>query len=236
MQGIFMSERLKTMLLMMVLVGAVGMAAHSHAVQRTNLVYAESLDEVALTVDDEEIDLRELAVYVAYQEKKVQQEALVYNPEKPEKYWNAYTNQYFVRSVAEKAVKDMAVHDEIFYRMAVAEGLVLDEAEELYLQNEIMDFFMDLSEEQFARLGVTEDDIEAAMRKIALANKHQSILAQIEGVEYELYDYTGEAYASMLSAHEVKEQDAVWSRISVGSITVNYKKTTVAQGAATEKE
>lgn len=231
-----MKERVRRMLLMLVLAGATGLAAYHNQVQRTDLVYAESLDEVALIVDGEELDLKELAVYIAYQEKKVQQDALVYDSEKPEKYWNAYTNQHFVRSVAEKAVKQMAAHDEIFYQKALAEGLELNDEEEAYLANEILDFFMDLTEEQLERLGVTETDIEVAMRKIALANKYQSILAQVEGLEYELYDYSGVAYDALLVNHTIEEREKVWNRISVGNITVNYKKKTVEQTGATEQK
>jgi len=224
-----MKERLRTTLVLLVLVAATGLAAYRQQVQRTKLVYADSVDLIALTVDDTDISLREMAVYVAYQEKKVQQDALVYDSEKPEKYWNAYTNQHFVRKVAEDAIIDMAAHDEIFYQMAITEGIVLDDAEEIYLANEIGDFFMDLSEEQFLRLGVEESDIETAMRKIALANKYQSVLSQVEGVEYASYDYTGESYEALLGQHVIEENKEVWSRISVGSITVNYKKKSVAQ-------
>lgn len=231
-----MNERLKTTLVLLVLVIATGLAAYKQQVQRTKLVYADSLDMVALTVDEEELDLRDMAVYVALQEKKVQQDALVYNPDKPESYWNAYTNQHFVRAVAENAIKDMAAHDEIFYQMALAEDLELDETEEAYLANEITDFFMDVSEEQMGRLGVTEEDIEASMYKIALANKCQSILSQVENIAYEEYDYTGAAYEALLVEHTVKANKEVWSRISVGSITVNYKKQTVVQTTATEME
>lgn len=218
-----MKERLRTTLILVVLVFVVAIASYQERSRRTDLVYSDSLDMVALTVDGEALDLREMAVYVAYQEKKVQHEALIYDSEKPEKYWNAYTNQHFVRSVAEDAIKDMAAHDEIFYRMAVAEGLELDEAEEAYLANEIMDFFMDLSEEQLARLGVEREDIENGMRKIALANKYQSILSQIEGVEYTEYDHTGEAYAALVAGHTIEENEEVWDRISVGNVTVNYE-------------
>ncbi|MBR2403189.1 MAG: hypothetical protein IKB01_10590 [Lachnospiraceae bacterium] len=231
-----MNERLKTTLVLLVLVVATGLAAYRQQVQRTRLVYADSLDMVALTVDGEEIDLRDMAVYVALQEKKVQQEALVYNPGKPESYWNAYTNQHFVRAVAENAIKDMAAHDEIFYRMAVSEGVELSESEEAYLANELIDFFMDVSDEQMAQLGVEDEDIEAGMYKIALANKYQSILAQMEGVAYEEYDYTGTLYEALLSGHEVSMEKEVWSRIAVGNITVNYKKKTVkaSEDAGTE--
>lgn len=208
---------------MIMLVGVVVMAAYQNQVKRTDLVYADSLEKTALVVDGEPLDLRELAFYIAYQEKYVQQEAVVYDSEKPEKYWNAYTNHHFVRSVAEDAVKEMAVHDEIFYQMAVAEKLELDETEKNYLENEQADFFMDLSKEQLDRLGVTEDDLADTMKKIALANKYQSILSQVEGVEYETYDYTGGLYELLLAEHTVEEKENVWNRISVGNITVNYK-------------
>lgn len=218
-----MREKLRVTFVLLGLVVMLAIAAKQDRERRTDLIYAESLDEVALTVDAVELTLRDIAVYVAYQEKTVQKDAVIYDPENPGKYWNTYTNQYFVRSVAEKAVKDMAAHDEIFYQMAVAENIELDEQEEAYLANEIQDFFMDLTDEQFARLGVTREDIEGAMRKIALANKYQSILSQMEGLYYEDYNYTGVMYELIVEEHEIETNESVWERISIGGITVNYK-------------
>lgn len=190
---------------------------------RQDLVYAESLSEVAVTIDEKELTLYDVAFYVAYQEKKVQKDAIIYNPEKPHKYWNAHTNGQFVRVVAEDAVVDMAVHDEIFYQLACVEELTLDEREEAYLANEVYDFCSDVTAEQLAELGITAEDVEAAMRKIALANKYQSILSQIENVEYTEYDYTGSAYAELIEQYDVVVNEQVWDRISVGNITVNRK-------------
>lgn len=190
---------------------------------RQALVYAEALSETAVTIDERELTLFDVAFYVAYQEKEVQKEAVIYNPEKPHRYWNAHTNGKFVRAVAEQAVIDMAVHDEIFYQLACEDGLVLDEKEELYLANEVSDFCSDVTPEQLAELGVTADDMEAAMRKIALANKYQSILSQIENIDYAEYDYTGSAYEKLLEQYEVTVNEKVWDRVSVGNVTVNYK-------------
>lgn len=217
-----MKRKLRVMVILLMLVAVIAVAAKMDRERKQELIYAESLDVVAVTVDDVELTLRDIAVYVVYQEKTVQKDAVVYDYEKPSKYWNAYTNQYFVRSLAEKSVRNMAVHDEIFYQMALAEGLVLDEQEEAYLLNEQKDFLMDLSKEQMERLGVTEDDLLEALRKIALANKCQSILAQSNGLYYEDYDYTGAVYELMLSEHDVKVDESVWDRIAVGNITVNY--------------
>ena len=211
-------------IILVLLVIVTGIEARRSYENRQALVYSENLSEIAVMVDEKELTLFDMAFYVAYQEKEVQKDAVIYNKEKPYRYWNAHTNGQFVRRVAEQAVVDMAVHDEIFYQMAVLEGLELDTAEEAYLANEILDFCSDVTEEQLARLGVTAEDMKAAMRKIALANKYQSILSQIEGLDYTEYDYTGEEYQVLLEKYEVIVNEKVWSRISVGNITVNYKK------------
>lgn len=217
-----MKRKLRVTVVLLVLVVMLAIAARQDRLRKQELIYAKSLDVVAVTVDDVELTLRDIAVYVAYQEKTVQKDAVVYDYEKPHKYWNTYTNQYFVRSLAEKAVRNMAIHDEIFYQMALEEGLSLDEREEAYLLNEQQDFLMDLSNEQMERLGVTEEELCESMRKIALANKYQSILAQSNGLYYEDYNYTGAVYELILAEHKVKMDESVWDRISVGNITVNY--------------
>lgn len=211
-------------IILVVLVILTGMEAYRTYTNRQALVYAEALSETAVTVDEKELTLFDMAFYVAYQEKEVQKDAVIYNKEKPYRYWNAHTNGQFIRKVAEQAVVDMAVHDEIFYQMAALDGLELDAAEEAYLANEISDFCSDVSEEQLAQLGVTAEDIKAAMRKIALANKYQSILSQMEEVDYTEYNYTGDAYQKLLEKYEVIINENVWDRISIGNITVNYKK------------
>ena len=60
-----MKERLRTTLVLLVLVMATGIAAYKQQVQRTKLVYADSVDLIVLTVDDNEISLREMAFYIA---------------------------------------------------------------------------------------------------------------------------------------------------------------------------
>lgn len=217
-----MRKKLRVTLVLLTLVAMLAVAARQDRIRKKELVFAEALDVVAITVDEVELTLRDIAVYVAYQEKTVQKDAVIYDYEKPHKYWNTYTNQYFVRSLAEKAVYNMAIHDEIFYQMALKEGLSLDEREEAYLFNEQQDFLMDLSEEQRMRLGVSEEELLDSMRKIALANKAQSILAQSNGLYYEDYDYTGAVYELLLDEHKVKVDESVWDRIAVGNITVNY--------------
>ena len=52
-----------------------------------------------------------------------------------------------------------------------------------------------------------------------------SLLVKLtEAVLPEDYNYTGDAYRELISEHVIEENEKVWNRISVGSITVNYKK------------
>lgn len=48
----------------------------------------ESLDEVAAQINDEKLTLRDMGFYVGYEEYQIQQEALVYDPDDPNRYWS----------------------------------------------------------------------------------------------------------------------------------------------------
>lgn len=181
--------------LMMVVAGAFVWRANE---MKSSLVYNESLGKTAAVVDGRELTLTDLAFYVAYQEKTIQEQAIVYDPENTTKYWNVHTSEGFINEVAKKAVVDMAVHDEIFYRLAEENGMTLDAEENAYFENEVSDFCADLEDEQLIALGVTEDTIEESMYKVAVANKYQSLLAEMEDTAYEAYDYDGEAYQKLL--------------------------------------
>ena len=98
-----------------------------------------------------------------------------------------------------------------------------DAEENAYFENEVSDFCADLEDEQLIALGVTEDTIEESMYKVAVANKYQSLLAEMEDTAYEAYDYDGEAYQKLLETHECVSNDEVWERIPLGHITVNQK-------------
>ncbi|MFR6392560.1 MAG: hypothetical protein ACLUN0_06490 [Roseburia sp.] len=95
--------------------------------RRGKIVYRDYLSEDILTVDGEKLQLGDLAMYIAYEELKVEDEAAAYDYYDTNKYWNLHTSGRFVKEVAKTHVIEMAVHDEIFYRQAMAEKLTLDE-------------------------------------------------------------------------------------------------------------
>ena len=210
-----------TAIIVMIVVG-LGFLAYREYESKQDLVFAEALDEVAVTVDGRELTLEDLAFYIAYQEQQIEKAARIYNPEDTGEYWNVYTNHTFLREEGKSTAMNMAVHDEIFYQLAEAEGLELSAEEEQYLANDLYDFWSDLEEEQRMSLGVGEDVLAESMRKIALAEKYQYLLAAMEQKKFEDYSIAGTAYEKMLGEHTYEVKEAVWDRVRFGGVTVNH--------------
>lgn len=189
------------------------------------LVYADSLDEVAVDVNGQDITLRDMAFYIAYDEMKVEEQAEIYNPEDTSRYWNVATNGVFLRVLSKESVIDKAIHDEIFYRMAVNENIELtdeDKQEIADAQNLFWNSIM--YDDKLEKLGVTEDDLNATIRKIGIAQKYQSIYAKEHNKAMEDYDIDAEDYKALLEENEYHIHDDVWDRVQYGEITLEHKK------------
>ena len=186
------------------------------------LVYKDVLDETAVTVDSKVLLVRDMAFYVAYEERTVEDQAEIYNDEDTNAYWNLHINGEFMKVTARKAAMNMAVHDEIFYEMAQAEGISLSEEETATLEQKQSDFWMDLSDEEKERLTVSQDEINEVMGRMALAQKYQNIYAGMQGAGYEDYDFEGDAYLKLKEQHQVVINEKVWDRLDFGNITLNH--------------
>ena len=185
-------------------------------------VYKDVLDETAVTVDSKVLLVRDMAFYVAYEERTVEDQAEIYDDEDTNAYWNLHINGEFMKVTARKAAMNMAVHDEIFYEMAQAEGISLSEEETATLEQKQSDFWMDLSDEAKERLTVSQDEINEVMGRMALAQKYQNIYAGMQGAGYEDYDFEGDAYLKLKEQHQVVINEKVWDRLDFGNITLNH--------------
>lgn len=217
-----MRQKLRFTAVLVVLLIILGTASYREQGKRQKLSFPESLDLVVVTVDGEQVTLREMAFYIAYEEGSMEDAAIIYNPDNTDEYWRLYTNHTFLREQAKQTVVDMTVHDTLFAQMAAEEGVVLSEAEEQYLANEQQDFWSDLTEEQRESLSVSEDTLDETMRKMALAQKYQSILAEMEQVDYEDYSIGGTEYEKLLAQHTCELDETTWDRVPFGSITVDH--------------
>lgn len=207
-----------------VLVIITGYMAYNKGSLKGDLVYKDNLDRVVIIVDEHEITLRDMAFYTAYEEMEVEKQAVVYNPEDTNKYWNLHVDGEFVKIAARNAVIQMAIHDVILCEMAEADGVKLEGADYQYLANTEYDFISDLEDyEGLDKLGVTQEDICATMEKVALAQKYQEIYSRMNGVPVNSYDFAGDAYKELLENnynYKVIEKD--WKRVPFGNVILEH--------------
>lgn len=188
------------------------------------LDYPASLDETAVTVDGESLTLRDMAFYTAYEELEVEKQAVVYNPDNTNKYWNLHVDGEFIKVASKNAAMQMAVHDQIFYELAQEADVKLTDSDYEYLKNSETDFLYDLEDyDGLNKLGVTEEDICNSMEKAALGQKYQELYARMQGEETASYDFSGDAYKKLLeNNHEYKVNDTIWDRVKFGNVILDH--------------
>ena len=198
--------------------------ANQISLNRGNIVYAESLDEVVATIQGEDFTLRDFAVYVAHQEAEVQDQAYAYDYEDTRKYWNVRTDVGFISQVARNEAMSMAIHDELFYQLYQEFDMEFSEEELALIQSNVDDFWDDLvEEEKDTKLGISKEDVYNTMYKIACAQKAQMIYAGILSVDYEDLDYASEEFLDFLSDYEYEVNDSVLNQLDFGDITLEHK-------------
>ncbi len=206
--------------IMLVLVAAVAISSWVRAHRIGKISYLEHLEDTAVTIDGTEYKFRDLAFYLAHQEMVIQEQARIYDFKHTSKYWNVHANGSFVRLEGRDQAMEMAVHDVIFYRMALEHEIRLTPQETEYMENQKMDFWNDLEEEGQARLGVSKEEIDEVFYHMALAQKQQEILADEEGVDYREYNADGSAYQKLLEEHTYEINESLWERLNFGKIVV----------------
>lgn len=217
-----MKQTRRFVLILAVFLVMFGTLAYRSGRSKSELKFQEALDEAVAVVDGDELTVRDLAFYIAYEEGLIEKHAVIYDAEDTGAFWRVFTNHTFLRSKAKQTVLDMAVHDMIFYQLSRAEGMELTEEEETCVADSQYDFWSDLEEEQREALGVSQEDLNEKIRQIALAEKYQTLLTTVERTEYEDYSFDGKAYQRLLTEHEYKVYDDIWDRIQFGSITVDH--------------
>lgn len=190
---------------------------------RNRFDYLKDLDKTVFTLDGTDYQLRDMTYYIARQEREIEKQAMVYDPDDTNAYWGLHTNGKFIRLEAKRAVLDRVVHDMMFYEAAKKEGMELDEKEQQYARDSASDLCYDLSDEQKERAGLTDEEIYEMTDKAALAEKYQKILADKEGENFGAYDYNGKAYEKMLEEHKLKVKKKFWDKVPFGNVTLNHK-------------
>ncbi len=194
------------------------------------IVYEEHLSDVAVTVDGDELTLKDLSFYVLYEEQRIESEAEVYNRKNTRDFWNLHANGIFFKSAAKKYVMDMAVHDYLFYKGAMEEKMELSEDEKQAVEDSYNDFLDDLILQQLDSGLYDENQIHETMVKIALGEKYRAYLTKRDETTYAGYGYDGYDYENYLKDHRVVVNKSIWDRIAIGDNSLVHKSASGING------
>ncbi len=216
-------------------VGVVIYALLTMSSGRGKLNYNEHLLDTAVTIDEKDISFQDLAFYILFEEQKVEEQARIYNPDSPKDYWNIHTNDTFIQREAKDVVMGMAIHDHIYYQLAIDEGMdTLTDVEEQDLTFAMTDFWEDLYDEQWENLPCDEETINNQMRIAAIAEKYQQYLFEENGPSFAAYNYDGYYYGLIREQHSVKINSKLWDRFVLGDITLKHTTLNYINGLTNE--
>ena len=214
-----------------VLVGSFCWGLYARSQRNKRFEYKDVLTEEAFCLDGESVSFKDLLFYVAYEERVVEEEAIIYNKKSTKDYWNTHTNGEFISVAARKAVLDMAVHDYLMYNLAVQEGFALGDSQKKELENSTLDFWMDLLEGQEEKIleYTTKEAVDQTLYKKAVAEIYQDYLAVTNNHAYVYYDVGGEGYSELLKEHDLTTSK-IWKDVVLGEITIHHDKVNYATG------
>lgn len=230
--------RIQKLLKPMVLLICVGVMLYAFLTMgngRGPLDYWEHLDDTAFTIDDEEVAFEDLAFYILFEERKVEEQARIYNKDYTKDYWNIHTDDKFIQTEAKDAVLNMAVHDHLFYQMAVDEGMdKLNGVEQIELEGSVSDFWEDMLDVQWEHLPCDEETINEQLRIAAVAEKYGDYLAKENNTSKAAYRYDGYYYSQILEKHNLKVNNKLWKKLVLGDITLAHGRINYINGLTDE--
>ena len=230
-------QKLIKSIVLLVCVAVVGYVLLNVNFNRDKLDYNEHLSDVAVTIDGEEVTYQDLAFYILFEERKVEEQARIYNPDCPKDYWNLHTNDTFIQEEAKNVVMEMAIHDHLFYQLAVEDGMdTLTADEERDLEFAITDFWEDLYDEQWDKLPCDQDTINEQIRLAAVAEKFQNYFAVNKGPSQAAYKYDGYYYEQIRSQHSIKINNKLWNRFVLGDVTLTHTHLNYINGLNNENK
>ncbi len=195
--------------------------------------YEDNLDETVVSIDDTSVSLREFGYYIYEVEAFVQDQAVIYDPENPKKWWNTHfsagLDSTFICDYAKKVAINTLICDEIYYREATGRGMSLDAEAQARVSKEAEEMYGNMNAYQRDVTGLDENMIINIKKKHSLASKYAEYLAgtadfsRYDGDPHDLLNWDGQYYQELiLPSHTVTENEKLLDNISMGTITVNY--------------
>ena len=206
-------------------VSAIGFMYVHFSHKNQEFVYTEHLDEVVLTVEEDQqysvdVDMQEMAYYIINVEGDMQEMALQYDADNPQKYWRLRIEAtYDMMDYAKDLAYDSCVRDNIYYIEAMKNGMELTKEEEELAFNDASLIMKALSGKQMAFSDYTVDKLYKLEKKLYLASKYVNNLV-MEGCTKEELELEGAYYEALRKEYEMTVNEELWNEVVLGSLTV----------------
>lgn len=192
---------------------------------RGEFVYSEHLDDTAFKINDSEITLKEASYYVMVIESNINDAALKYNANDPKRYWNIYMNDgenrsNFLCDQAKEDMKSSCVRDAVYYKEAQKAGVKLSNQEQSDVMNDAYEQEKLMTGKMLDVTGYDYTDLCRILEKIAIVKKYINTLME-KGYTQEQLDVGGEYYEELKKGYSIWENEDMWEKITLGSVTIN---------------
>lgn len=188
--------------------------------ERNAFDFHESLNEVVITVDSEEVTLKEAAYYILVAETNQNAAANIYNENDPNALWNIRINYNFFRGLARKTIINSCIRDNIYYLQALEEGYELSEEQKEEIEQAALEEIRKMTDYQRELTAYEKDDMIQVLTKIQYAKNYVADLIE-EGYEQEELDVDGEKYEKIAENYKVSTNDDIWENLVIGKVTIN---------------
>ena len=197
-----------------------------------DFVYNKHLDEAVISIDDENITLKDFSYYIYIVEKQINDMAIKYNPDDPNDFWNTHfknsLDSVFTRDYAKQLAKDLCEYDYIMEKETAIHNIYVTESEKESIKADAKDTYDDFSQKAKDNTRLSEEDIYNILCRRKLVEKYAFRAAQqvksdgFAGDSASLLDYDGEYYKEMIkSRYNVTENNKLLDKITMGRVTVN---------------
>ena len=197
-----------------------------------DFVYNKHLDEAVISIDDENITLKDFSYYIYIVEKQINDMAIKYNPDDPNDFWNTHfknsLDSVFTRDYAKQLAKDLCEYDYIMEKETAIHNIYVTESEKESIKADAKDTYDDFSQKAKDNTRLSEEDIYNILCRRKLVEKYAVRAAQqvnsdgFAGDSASLLDYDGEYYKEMIkSKYNVTENNKLLDKITMGRVTVN---------------
>ena len=140
-----------------------------------DFVYNKHLDEAVISIDDENITLKDFSYYIYIVEKQINDMAIKYNPDDPNDFWNTHfknsLDSVFTRDYAKQLAKDLCEYDYIMEKETAIHNIYVTESEKESIKADAKDTYDDFSQKAKDNTRLSEEDIYNILCRRKLVEK-----------------------------------------------------------------